>query len=265
MPVTVNSMAAIRAGQGLHSKVAEPQCGRLPALVSDGGPGDPLDDWTHKCHALAGGFSVQQPGVDRTRLVLQLGQVVQQAVAAQVLRVVDDGFDAQRDAVLQVLLQPGILVEHVEGDQVAVPVDLRLEPAAGGRDGRPSRWPRRNSSSTFSGRPRSMFSHSSASKNARAWTSSSKTRVREVSTCRIDSSHQYPASRSAPVSGSGILAIQRSNHTCTVPGPKRSQICCSPAGSSQVANPLDSSVKPIPAASACRLAHSCPLTHALTG
>src|SRR6266567_5620089 len=126
------------AGQGLHSKVAEPQCGRLPAAVGDGGPGDPLDDWTHKCRALADGFSVQQPGVDRTRLVLQLGQVVQQPVAVQVLRVVDDGFDAQRDAVLQVLLQPGILVEHVEGDQVAVPVDLRLEPAAGGRDGRPA-------------------------------------------------------------------------------------------------------------------------------
>jgi hypothetical protein len=51
--------------------------------------------------------------------------------------VVDDGFDAQRDAVLQVLLQPGIPVEHVEGDQVAVPVDLGLEATAGGREGRP--------------------------------------------------------------------------------------------------------------------------------
>ena len=89
--------------------------------------------------------------------------------------------------------------------------------------------------------------------------------MREVSICRIDSSHQYPASRSASVSGSGIRAIHRSNHTCTVPGPNRSQMACSPAGSSQEANPLDSAVKPIPAASACRLAHSCPLTHALTG
>ena len=93
----------------------------------------------------------------------------------------------------------------------------------------------------------------------------SKTRVREVSTCRIDSSHQNPASRSASVSGSGSLAIHRSNHTWTVPGPKRSQICCSAAGSSQEANPLDSAVNPIPAASACRLAHSCPLTQTLTG
>jgi hypothetical protein len=51
--------------------------------------------------------------------------------------VVDDGFDAQRDAVLQVLLQPGIPVEHVEGDQTAVSVDLGLKAAAGGREGRP--------------------------------------------------------------------------------------------------------------------------------
>ena len=127
---------------------------------------------------------------------------------------------------------------------------LVRNPSRGGLLGTPRRWPRRNSSSTFSGRPRSMFSHSSASKNARARTSVLKTRVREVSTCRIDSSHQNPALRSAAVSGSGSLAIHRSNHTCTVPGPKRSQICCSAAGSSQDANPLDSAVKPIPAASA---------------
>jgi hypothetical protein len=44
-----------------------------------------------------------------------------------------------------------------------------------------------------------------------------------------------------------------------------SQIRCSRAGSSQEANPFDRSVKPIPAASACRLAHSWPLSHALTG
>src|SRR6266516_7809126 len=53
-------------------------------------------------------------------------------------RLVDGGLDAQRDAVLQVLLQAGILVEDVQGDQVAVPVDLRLEPAAGGRNRRPA-------------------------------------------------------------------------------------------------------------------------------
>src|SRR5262245_38896633 len=64
------------AGQGLDSKVAEPECGRLPAAVGDGGLGDPFNDWTHKHSALADCFSVQQPGVDRTRPVLQVGQVV---------------------------------------------------------------------------------------------------------------------------------------------------------------------------------------------
>src|SRR5271166_4510086 len=73
------------AGQGLDSKVAEPQCGRLPPIAGDGGPGDPLDDWTHKCRVLAGSFSFQQARVDCTCLVLQLGQVVQLLVAAQVV------------------------------------------------------------------------------------------------------------------------------------------------------------------------------------
>jgi hypothetical protein len=36
---------------------------------------------------------------------------------------------------------------------------------------------------------------------------------------------------------------------------------CRAAGSSAEANPLDSAVKPIPAAAACRLAHSWPLIH----
>ncbi len=43
----------------------------------------------------------------------------------------------------------------------------------------------------------------------------------------------------------------------------RSQMTCSPSGSSQLANPFDSSVNPIPAAMAWRLVHSCPLTHSL--
>lgn len=50
-----------------------------------------------------------------------------------------------------------------------------------------------------------------------------------------------------------------------VPGPNRSQISCSAAGSAQVANPLDSSMKLMPAMVAWRLAHSCPLTQTLTG
>jgi len=89
--------------------------------------------------------------------------------------------------------------------------------------------------------------------------------VREVSTWRIDSSHQYPAARSAVVRGSGRTLIQRSKKTVMVPGPNRSQISCKPSGSSQVAKPLDSSVNPIPARVACRLAHSWPLSQTLAG
>jgi hypothetical protein len=108
-----------------------------------------------------------------------------------------------------------------------------------------------------------MLSASRASKNARAWQSASKTRVRDTSIWRIDSSCQNPPSRSAGVSGSGSWASQRSNHTVTAPAVRLSQISCNAAGSSAEANPLDSSVNPIPAAKALRLAHSCRLSHTL--
>src|SRR6266571_2456880 len=119
----------------------------------------------------------------------------------------------------------------------------------------PPAWPlglrprgeRLNSTSTFSGRPRSRLSAMSASKNARACRGASNTRVRDTSTCRSDSSHQYPAARSSAVKGSGSRDIHRSKNAWMSPGPSRSQISCRPSGSSQQANPLDSSVKPIPA------------------
>ena len=104
-----------------------------------------------------------------------------------------------------------------------------------------------------------------ASKNARVCRGAANTRVREISTWRMVSSHQNPAARSASVSGSGRRAIHRAKNTPIVPGCSRSQMACSPSGSPAEANPLDSSVKPIPALSACRLAHSCPLTQTLTG
>src|SRR6266542_6227063 len=115
-------------------------------------------------------------------------------------------------------------------------------------------------SSTLSGRPRSRLSATRASKKDRAWRGASNTMVREVSTCRMVRSHQNPPSRSAAESGSGSREVHRSKNTRIVPGPSRSQIVCRAAGSSAEANPLDSSVKPIPALMACRLAHSWPLT-----
>ena len=89
--------------------------------------------------------------------------------------------------------------------------------------------------------------------------------VREISTCRIEVSHQYPASWSFGPNGIGSRCSHRWVNTLMVPGPSRSQIACSAAGSSQAANPLDSGVNPTPARSACRLTHSCPLSQILAG
>jgi hypothetical protein len=52
-------------------------------------------------------------------------------LAAEVVGVVDHGLDAQGTAVLEVLLDAGVLVEHVDGDAVGVPVDRGLEGAGG--------------------------------------------------------------------------------------------------------------------------------------
>src|SRR5215468_10974269 len=78
----------------------------------------------------------------------------------------------------------------------------------------------------------------------------------DTSTWRIEISHQYPACWSLRPNGSGSRCSHRWANTSMVPGRSRSQISCKAAGSSQAANPLDSSVKLIPALAACRLAHS---------
>jgi hypothetical protein len=67
------------------------------------------------------------------------------------------------------------------------------------------------------------------------------------------------------VSGSGRIDHQRSANTWIAPGPSRSQIACSAAGSVAEANLLESSVKAMSALAACRLAHSWPLTQIFIG
>jgi hypothetical protein len=62
---------------------------------------------------------------------------------------------------------------------------------------------RANPTDTSSGRPTPMLSAISASKKARTRRGTSNTMVRDTSTWRIDSSHQYPAARSAALNGSG--------------------------------------------------------------
>jgi hypothetical protein len=63
---------------------------------------DPLKGWTREDAALADPFSIEQATVDRTGLGLQGAEVVQAALAAQVVGVVDDGLDAQGTAVRRV-------------------------------------------------------------------------------------------------------------------------------------------------------------------
>ena len=77
--------------------------------------------------------------------------------------------------------------------------------------------------------------------------------------------HRLLQLQPARENGSGRRAHQRSANTFIWPGPSRSQISCSAAGSSQEANPLDSSLKDRPALAAWRLAHSCPLNQILPG
>jgi hypothetical protein len=57
----------------------------------------------------------------------QFVEMGQAAVAAQVVGVVDDGLDAQRPAVRQILLDPGVPVERVDGDLHAAGDGLGLE------------------------------------------------------------------------------------------------------------------------------------------
>ena len=63
---------------------------------------------------------------------MQVVEVVQAALAAQVVGGVDHGLDSQGAAVFQILPEAGVLVEGVHGDLGAAGDDLGLELAAGG-------------------------------------------------------------------------------------------------------------------------------------
>jgi hypothetical protein len=91
---------------------------------------------------------------------------VQSALAAEVVGGVDDGLDAQRPAVLQVLLDAGVFVEGVHGDLGAAGDDLGLELASTSTLSAADLPVK--TISMVSGRPRSRLSVTRASKKPRA-------------------------------------------------------------------------------------------------
>jgi hypothetical protein len=107
------------AGQGGHDpRVAEPQ-GRGPPTVLEGWPRDPLKGWARKDTALADTESIDHATVDVTGLGPDFGQVLDPPRHTEVGGVVEDGLDAERPAVFEVGLHPGVPEVGVEGDLVA--------------------------------------------------------------------------------------------------------------------------------------------------
>jgi hypothetical protein len=77
-----------------------------------------------QAHSLADTFSIQDAAVACTGACLQLVEVGQPGVAAQVAGGVDHGLDAHRPAVFEVLLDPRVLVEDVDDHALVVmPID----------------------------------------------------------------------------------------------------------------------------------------------
>ena len=70
---------------------------------------------------------LKQPPVDGAGAGLQLVEIMQAPQAAQIAWVVDDGLDAQRAPVIEVLLDAGVPVEGVDVHLGAVGDDLGLE------------------------------------------------------------------------------------------------------------------------------------------
>ena len=88
MPLTAKSQTARQPARactgGAQSAWPGPSARRV-----DGGVRDPLDDWIREdAAALAGNYSIHQPGVACTRFGRQFLQVLQAALAAQVAGVV---------------------------------------------------------------------------------------------------------------------------------------------------------------------------------
>src|SRR5581483_4733768 len=70
--------------------------------------------------ALTDPFSMQDPLITGTSFGLEFLEVGQAGLAAQVAGTVDDGLDPNGPAVFEVLLDPGVFVEHVNDHSAVV-------------------------------------------------------------------------------------------------------------------------------------------------
>ena len=146
---------------------------------------DPLKERGRNGTALAGTLNGKQTTIGSASLGLEFRQVVQAALAAQISRRVADGLDAQSATFLEIFLDAGVFVEHVDDDVHATRDNPGREWAVGvGAD------LAAEGQLHFVGAAESRLSATSASKKPRACRGASNTRVREVSIWRIESSHQ---------------------------------------------------------------------------
>ena len=195
--------------------------------------------------------------VDRTRPGLELGEVGQmRALAAEVTGRVDDRLDPQRPAVLQVLLDPGVLVEDV--DRITPPLSRRSIAV------RKTPWVSRRilrakMISTLCGRPMSRLSAISASKKPRACRGA----VEDDGAGDLHLPHRDLP----PVAGVMVPGVNGNGSRCQPPLGEHVGWCPVRAGHRSPAarrGPRTRRTRwtarctPSPARSACRLTHSCP-------
>ncbi len=65
------------AEQGHDPRISEPECGRPPAILGEGGLCDPLKGWARKDTALPATFSIEQAFVDGTCFGLEFVEMLQ--------------------------------------------------------------------------------------------------------------------------------------------------------------------------------------------
>jgi len=147
---------------------------------------DPLKGWARKDGALAGTFGFQYAPVGGAGLGLEFVQVGQAALqprsrGAQPAVSIRIAFPSFRYCLIRECLQDTLTrTPPLSRRSIAVRKTPRVS----------RRILRAKMISTLCGRPMPGLSATSASKKPRAWRGASKTMVREISTCRIEVSHQ---------------------------------------------------------------------------